>query len=597
MVVTGVPQPERQLAPMRPAHPRRDQETRADPQSPSWITHATAKERDVVVLRQCHRGLRDDPVEHGPQRTTTRVVDDGPLPQDDAWCQDLMHRFLLTASLVSTLGAQDSLTVANPTFTEHVAPIVFRHCAQCHRPGEAAPFSLLTYADVRKRSRMIATVTGDRFMPPWHASPGHAAFVGERRLGEHEITTLAAWAHAGAPEGPASALPETPQFPAGWQLGEPDLVVAMEEEYPIPASGPDIYRNFVLELGLDEERWIRAIELRPSARKAVHHSLFFVDTSGSARAQDGRDGKPGFRGMRFTGSQRGAQGSDTSLAGWGQLGGWAVGMTPTFLPEGLAMHLPAGADIVLQTHFHPSGKSESERSTIGIWFGEKPTKTLTGLQLPPVFGALWGIDIPPGAKAYEVRDSFTLPVAIDGISIGGHAHYLCTDMRANAVLPSGEELVLLDIARWDFNWQDRYMFAEPLRLPAGTKLDFVLHYDNSDANPFNPHDPPRRVRWGRESEDEMGSLTLQAVCVDEGDLPTLHRALREQATASARKRVARETKARVRGYDTDGDGSVKITDLPRAWQALAARADTNADGMLDAAEIDSAELGVGQRRR
>ncbi|MFO1054029.1 MAG: hypothetical protein U1F36_17575 [Planctomycetota bacterium] len=504
-------------------------------------------------------------------------------------------RALLLAAVSLPLCAQE--VPSAPTFTDHVAPIVFANCASCHRPGEAAPFPLLGYADVKKRAKMIARVTGERFMPPWHAAPGHLAFVGERRLSDAQIATLARWAENGAPEGPPEALPPLPEFTDGWQLGKPDLVVSMEGEFEIPADGPDIYRNFVAKLGLPEDRWVRAIELRPSARKVVHHSLFFVDTTGSARESDGRDGKAGFRGMRFAGGERGIRGLESSLGGWGQLGGWAVGMSPRFLPDGLAMHLPAGADIVLQTHFHPSGKVEHEKSTLGIWFAEKPKRTLTAIQLPPLFGALWGIDIPPGAKHYEVADSFTLPVDVEGVSIGGHAHYLCTDMRAVATLPDGKELVLLDIPRWDFNWQDRYAFAQPAALPAGTKLEFVLHYDNSSDNAANPHDPPVRVRWGRESEDEMGSVTLQLVCRDEKELPRLQEAIREQATSSARTRVTRQVKARVLEFDKDGDGKVSIDDLPRTWRAIALRADTDHDGVLDADEIDKADLGAALQRR
>ncbi|MBI5853211.1 MAG: cytochrome c [Planctomycetes bacterium] len=511
-----------------------------------------------------------------------------------------MRNFLL-AALLSALACPGQSTDdhARPNFAEDVASILVRHCAACHRPGEAAPFPLLTFEDAKKRAKMIARVTGDRLMPPWHAATGHLAFVGERGLSDAEIGTLRAWVESGAPEGPRDRSPAVPEFPGGWRLGTPDLVLEMDEAFEVPADGPDVYRNFVLPLGLDADRWVRAIELRPSARKVVHHSLFFVDTSGAARAQDGQDGKPGFRGMGFaSGAARGRRGeSGDTLGGWGQLGGWTVGMTPQFLPDGLAMPLPRSGDIVLQTHFHPSGKVEHEKSTIGIWFGEKPKRTLTAIQLPPLFGALWGIDIPAGERRYEVRDSFVLPVAVDGVSIGGHAHYLCTDLRATATSPDGDEIVLLDVPRWDFGWQDRYTFAQPVRLPAGTRLDFVLHWDNSADNPSNPHDPPRRVRWGRESEDEMGSLTLQVVCADEADLPALRAATQQHVADGTRSRVAREAKQRVKELDDDGDGKVAIDRLPRAWRAIAQRADANSDGMLDAGEIDKADLGGGLRRR
>lgn len=518
-------------------------------------------------------------------------MDGGHSAADDGPHMRSSFRFGLLLGLAAAAPAQ------SPTFAEHVAPLLHRHCAPCHRPGEAAPFPLLQYEDAKKRAQMLADVVEDRFMPPWHAAPGKHRFVDERRLTDQEIRLLRAWADAGAPKGPEDKLPTPPEFPAGWQLGEPDLVLTMKKAFEVPAGGADIYRNFLLELDLPEDRWVRAIELRPSARKVVHHSLFFVDTSGEARRLDGRDGRAGFSSMRFAGGQRSERASDGPLAGWGQLGGWAVGMTPRFLPDGLAMHLPAGADIVLQTHFHPSGKAESEQSSIGIWFGEKPERSLAGIQLPPFFGALWGIDIPPGEKRYEVRDSFVLPVDVDAISIGGHAHYLCTDLRATAITPEGEEVLLLDVPRWDFNWQDRYAYASAPRLAAGTKLEFVLHYDNSDENPFNPHDPPRRVRFGRESEDEMGSLTLQVACAEERDLPKLQRAIREHTIGSSRTRIAETTKRRVLAYDKDGDGKVVISDLPRAWRRIAERTDRNQDGILDDDEMNDFDVGELLRRR
>jgi hypothetical protein len=260
-------------------------------------------------------------------------VDEWDPTAEDAHPSPTMHTLIRIA--VSFAVASQGLRgqeLSAPNFAEHVAPILYVRCASCHRPGEAAPFPLLRYEDAKKRAAMIADVVEDRLMPPWHAAPGHLAFVGERRLSDSEIATLRAWAEAGAPEGPREKTPAPPAFEAGWQLGEPDLVLTMEEAFEVPASGPDVYRNFVLKLALDEDRWVRAIELRPSARKVVHHSLFFVDTTGSAREQDGRDGKPGFRGMSFAGGggARALRDRGETLGGWGQLGGWAVGMTPQF---------------------------------------------------------------------------------------------------------------------------------------------------------------------------------------------------------------------------------------------------------------------------
>jgi hypothetical protein len=494
-----------------------------------------------------------------------------------------MHPAVLLVQLSLGLPAP---APANVTFTEHVAPILFAHCASCHRPGEAAPFPLLSYADARKKARMIQRVTDSRFMPPWHAEPGHVPFADERRLTEAQIATLKAWVDAGAPEGDPGKLPPLPKFPEGWQLGTPDLVVSMKAAFEVPASGGDIYRNFVLPLGLTEDQWVVAVELRPSARSVVHHSLFFLDDTGRAREADGKDGKPGFRGMSFGAQSLVATGGRRS----GSLGGWAVGGTPRRLPMDLAMPLPKGSDLVLQTHFHPSGKAEREQTTVGLYFSKKPpTRTMVPIQLPPFFGATWGIDIPAGEKHYTVKDSITLPVAVDAVLVGGHAHYLCTTMHCTAKLPDGSEQVLLAIPRWDFNWQDHYAFQKPVRLPKGTVLTMELVYDNSADNPANPHSPPRRVRWGRESNDEMGSMTLQVVPADEAELPLLQRGVRAAATRTPRGagRLVAGIADRIMDWDRNQDGKVEESEVPERFRRFLDQVDLNGDRVVTKDEIEA----------
>lgn len=451
---------------------------------------------------------------------------------------------LLGTTLAATqLAAQDLRPASRPeavTWSEHIAKIVYAECTTCHRPGEAAPFALTSYEEAKRKAKMMVRVTEKRTMPPWHAEPGHGRFLDERRLDDAEIELLRRWVLAGAPEGDPAKAPPLPHFPQGWQLGEPDLVLEMRDAFEVPASGPDIYRNFVLQLSLEEDRWVSAIEVRPSARNVVHHVLFFLDDTDASRSQDGRDGRPGFSGM----ARRRA--GFASLVGGegGSLGGWAVGATPRRLPEDLAMHLPKGSDLVLQTHFHPSGKVERERTTIGIHFAKAPPKrTLLPLQLPPFFGLFAGIDLAPGVRDFAIRDSFVLPVASEAVSVGGHAHYLCTEMKATATLPDGAKVPLLWIRHWDFAWQDRYQYAERPRLPAGTRIDVEIHYDNSAENPKNPFSPPRRVRFGRESTDEMGSLTLALVPCDEADAGALRSAIRTHNQRAVRQRLARPAAA------------------------------------------------------
>lgn len=498
---------------------------------------------------------------------------------------------LLPAALLAlahpAVPAQASPAPA-PTFTEAIAPIVFAHCASCHRPGEVAPFPLLTYRDVQKRGRNVLAVVEDRFMPPWHPEPGYGAFRGELRLADADIATLRAWVEAGMPEGPADALPPLPQFPEGWQLGEPDLVVQMSEGFPMPAGGRDIYRSFVIPLALPDDRWVTAIEVRPSARAVLHHIVFGIDTDGAARAADGQDGRPGFDGMRALGRSLrggGADGLGSGGLGSGNFGGWAVGGMPQHLPDGLATPLPRGADLVLNSHFHPSGKPEVERTTIGLYFAKtRPKRSLVGIQLPPFFGIAAGIDIPAGDPDWRLADSFELPCAVDAVTVGGHAHMLCRSLRMHAVLPDGTDVPLLHIPQWDFDWQNRYTFRELVRLPQGAVVHAELHYDNSADNPANPNDPPRRVRWGRESTDEMGSITLLVTPADEADLRTLQTAVREKQLGRAKDALAAAFAQRFAALDRDRDGRLSRDEVPRRLRVHFDRLDVDRDGKLTADE-------------
>jgi mono/diheme cytochrome c family protein len=444
-----------------------------------------------------------------------------------------MKRFVIfTLTGVLTMAAAGRVTrSASPavtssempvTFSETIAPIVFQQCAGCHRDGGAAPFALTSYADVAKRARQIAAVTRTRTMPPWHAESGSYRFKDERRLTTDQIALIQQWVRQGLPEGDRSKLPPLPEVPSGWQLGTPDAIVELPAGYQVPADGPDVYRNFVIPLPINEDRWVRAIEFRPSARTSVHHVLFFSDTSGAARRADAADAEPGFAGMG------GRQWRNASL------GGWALGQQPHLLPEGIALPLPKGADLVLQYHFHPNGKAETERSLIGLHFADRaPARTLTGIQLPALFGFFAGIDIPAGARDFRVRDSFVLPVDVDAVVVGAHAHYLGREMKMTATLPTGEQKTLLWIKRWDFAWQDRYFFEDLVPLPAGTRLDAEIAWDNSADNPDNPSDPPRRVTWGEQSTDEMGAIGMQVLPRREADLATLRQAYRQHIWKTA----------------------------------------------------------------
>jgi hypothetical protein len=417
-----------------------------------------------------------------------------------------MKLYWSLACLPLALSAQPANQV---TFSKHIAPIIFNNCTECHRPGQAAPFSLMSYQDVAKRGKIIASVTKARYMPPWKADESSFAFRDERRLKESDIALLQEWVKQGMPEGNAKELPAMPKFPSGWRLGEPDLVIEMPEAYHIPADGPDIYRNIAIPLGITENKWITAIEMKPSARSVVHHVLYFADPAGKVHTHPNEGTEIGFSGMRAGGA---------SVA----LGGWALGAQPHFYPNGLAMEVPKGSDFVIQYHFHPNGKVETEKSVIGFYFAKQaPEKELISIMLPPTYSLFSGLNIPAGEKDYVLRDSYTLPAAVDAIGVSAHAHYIANKMKLTATLPNGEVKTLLSINDWDFAWQDRYFFADSHTLPAGTRLDGEVHWNNSTDNPRNPSNPPINVTWGEQSKDEMGMVNLIAVPHEAADIKVL----------------------------------------------------------------------------
>ncbi len=461
--------------------------------------------------------------------------------------------FTVAASFLAaaTPNSHGAAQVTKPTFTEDVAPIIFQNCVPCHRPGEAAPFPLMTFDQVRRHGRQIAEVTESKFMPPWHAEAGHVEFLDPRALADEQIATLRRWYEGGMPEGAAAHLPELPVFPEGWQFGKPDLIVKMEQPFKLYAEGPDIYRNFVFPLNLPEDKYVRAIEFRPGARSIVHHALFYLDTTGKARELEAADAEPGFE-------EKGQVGREFT-----PVGGWAIGANVRALPEDLAYRYPKGADLVVQTHLHPTGKAEEELSTIGIFLADKPPlRSFVGVQLPPAFGQISGIDVPAGVSNYLVKYAFFLPVEVDAFAISPHAHYIAKTMTMKAVLPDGREQIFLRIPDWDFAWQEQYSFKERVRLPKGTRLETELVYDNSATNPHNPISPPVRVKWGPASTDEMGSITMQVVPVREADVEVLRDALRSHSTdmvidrALQRPKYGGMVKKLVERFDKNGNGEI-----------------------------------------
>jgi tetratricopeptide (TPR) repeat protein/mono/diheme cytochrome c family protein len=420
-------------------------------------------------------------------------------------------------------GASDQAAEADAnrslTFTRDVAPIVFGNCVTCHRPGEAAPFSLTTYQDVRQRASTIVDVTSRRYMPPWLPVAGHGEFAGERRLGDAQIQTIARWVEQGAVEGDPADLPPLPALQEGWRLGEPDLVVPLPGTYTLRADGGDVWRNFVLPVPLDSGRYVKTVEIHPGSARFVHHALLGVDETTASRRRDAQDQEPGFDGMDM--------GDAASPSG--HLLGWTPGMVPFPGVSGKPWRLEPGTDFVLQAHLLPSGKPEEVKPVVGIYFDEAPP---TGPPLALIrLDADHLLDIPPGDSNFVVTDEFKLPVDIEVLAVYPHAHFLATAVEGQVRLPDGSERSLIRIDSWDFKWQDVYRFAKPVSLPRGSTITMRWVFDNSANNPRNPQNPPQRVVAGPRSFDEMAHLQLQVLPRSTDDAILLREAMNRYAIA------------------------------------------------------------------
>lgn len=400
-----------------------------------------------------------------------------------------------------------TVVAASPTpvtYTKQIAPLLWKNCAGCHRPGEVGPFSLLSYNDAAKRADFLASITAERRMPPWKAEPNFGKFHDERRLSEEEIALLAKWAAAGAPEGDPGDLPKPPTFVEGWFLGEPDLVLEMPEPFTVPADGRDIYRCFVMPIPISESKTVAAVEFRPGNRSVVHHALLFLDANGVARKKDEAEAGPGY-------SSFGGPG----ILPTGGLGGWAPGSMPRRLPEGTGKFLRRGSDLVLQIHYHPDGKVETDRSTVGIYYTKKPATTLVG----GLAVRSRSLNIPASEKHYQVTaESEVLPVDVNVLGVAPHMHLLGRKIKVTAQTTDGRTIPLVWIKDWDFNWQGQYAFVEPVRLPKGSIVRVEAEYDNSADNPRNPNSPPKPVHWGEQTTDEMCLVGVQLTTDSMADL-------------------------------------------------------------------------------
>ncbi|MCC6587766.1 MAG: ascorbate-dependent monooxygenase [Bryobacterales bacterium] len=478
-------------------------DSNADPRT--WGAAVTPSAVVTVGGKVRYRGRIDDRAAslgvmrpNGPTRADLRIA-----------LEEILAGKPVTVPETTAVGCAISTTkttgAARPNYVLDVAPILNRHCVECHREGQSGPFALQTYEQARVRATPMAQAVAAGVMPPWLADPQRHRFQGERRLSVGEKDILARWAAAGAPAGDLSALAPPPKFTDRWRLGEPHAVVGMSREFEIPADGPDLYECFVVPANFGRTRYVRAFEFRPGNRRLVHHALLFIaatTTLPSLNSEYPCFGLPGFLPS-------------------GSLGGWTPGFQPAPYPPGTAVTVPQGARLVMQIHYHPIGVRAADRSEVALYFGDqKPERRMMDIAL-----GSRNIDIPAGDARYIVRDHFTIPVDVEVTGIIPHAHYIAKEMRGWATLPSGERIGLITIRNWDFNWQQHFRYQKPFVLPAGTKYEMEFRYDNSPDNPRNPFVPPQRVVWGANSTDEMAGLHLQVIPVDNADAAELGQAL------------------------------------------------------------------------
>jgi len=374
------------------------------------------------------------------------------------------------------LGSGSSAGSDSVTFTKDVAPIFYKNCAYCHRSGEIAPMSLMTYKDARPWAKSIREKVLDGTMPPWHADPHYGSFKNDRRLPKRDIDTIVAWVDGGVKEGDPKNLPPAPQFTEGWQIGKPDVVLTMPKEYEVPAEGVVNYQYFLVPTGFTEDKWIQAAEVRPGNRAVVHHVIVFVVGADGARQRGGLFRQGGFEGLVGT----------------------APGEEPMVLPDGVGRLVKAGSTLVLQMHYTPNGTAQKDQTSVGIVFSRKPIeKAATG-------GAAMNrwFTIPPGDGDYAVQSTYAFKEDAHIMNLMPHMHLRGKDFEYRLIYPDGASKIILSVPHYSFNWQTRYELKEPVAAPRGSRLECVAHFDNSTKNKWNP-DATKSVRWGPQTWEEM----------------------------------------------------------------------------------------------
>ena len=398
---------------------------------------------------------------------------------------------------------------ADVTYYRDVASIMRQKCAQCHRPNDIAPFTLINYDDAQTWAQDIRASVAKPSMPPWKPVAGYGSFRDSFALTDDERQTILDWVDQGAQAGDPADLPDLPPLSdTSWELGQPDLVLQMPEYTP-PERSRDTYRCFVLPTGLTDTQYVRAMQALPGSKQEVHHVLVFIDQFNESAKLDGKDGQPGYTCFG---------GPEVTLSIGGGIGGWAPGTRTREFPEGIGIPIPAKAPLIMQVHYHPNGLSVPDRTQIGLWFTPRESVSKRLIYVPIVNTTFV---IPAGASDYEVKAQLPVLPILSGkaILVAPHMHLLGRNIKIEVVDRDGTRRALIYIDDWNFNWQGFYTFTDPVTIPGGSTVVVTAHYDNSENNPLNPNNPLKPVRWGEGTEDEMCVGFLGVVFDNESLLP------------------------------------------------------------------------------
>lgn len=510
---------------------------------------------EVFVLDQQRRvryqGRIDDQygigyVRQAPEKKFLREAIDSVLAGKEV----LVAREPAVGCLIGKVKA--AVSTSEITYSKDIAPIFRDACVQCHRDGEIGPFPMTDYAEIAGWAEMIAEVVAEKRMPPWHASPEFGSFANDCSLSDQQRELVLKWVAAGAPAGNPADLPEPRKYVEGWQLPKaPDLVLNVSPKpFNVPATGEVKYQYFLVDPGFEEDKWVTAAQIIPGNRSVVHHILVF------ARSKAERGDLGGERGFLF---------------------GYVPGSVAQPYPAGAAKRIPAGSQLVFQVHYTPIGTAQTDQSKLGMVFVDpaevqREVKTTSAVQPR--------LNIPPGDDNYSV--SAALPETLPDCELLGmapHMHLRGKSFRYTLVSADKSQKVLLDIPRYDFNWQTAYRVAQPLKIAAGAKILCDAAFDNSAKNLNNP-DPTARVRWGDQTTDEMMIGYFDILIPKGGNGPSADREAHRRELVG---RVLRD--GLVKRLDGNADGKLQRSEVPQRWQNQFDLLDQNQDNEITTEEL------------